>query len=251
MQTDGMHAAAEFSAYGVSHLAVLALVIVAAWWMVRRGRALRETPAADRLSTTFAVVILIPTLPLQIWFQLPERFQLGVSIPIQLCDLAWLAAVYALLTYRPWAVALTYYWGLTLSIQPALTPDLDAGFPDPAFILYWAMHGLTIVAAIYLVWGLGFRLDWRSYRIAVAMTALWAGCVFTFNSIADVNYGFLNAKPDDASILDVFGPWPWYLLVETVLIVTVWALMTWPWVSRSRSSYHRASQESGPWPRRR
>jgi uncharacterized membrane protein YwaF len=29
--------------------------------------------------------------------------------------------------------------------------------------------------------------------------------------------------------LDVLGPWPWYVLVEAVLVVVGWALITWPW----------------------
>lgn len=218
-----------FTPYGLSHVAVLVLLAALAWWLVRRGRAVRGTLAADRLSTGFAVVFLAVTLPLQVYFNLPGRFDVGLSLPIQLCDLAWLAAIHALLTRRRWSAALTYYWGLTLSVQPILTPDLDAQFPDPAFVLYWAMHGLTVVAAVFLTWGLGIRPGWDSYRIAVAATAAWAVTVFAFNAAADVNYGFLNEKPDSASLLDLFGPWPWYLVVETALVVAVWALITWPW----------------------
>ncbi|MGI5994057.1 MAG: TIGR02206 family membrane protein, partial [Saccharomonospora viridis] len=38
------------------------------------------------------------------------------------------------------------------------------------------------------------------------------------------------------SILDPLGPWPWYLLLEAALILTAWALLTWPWTRRSRTS---------------
>lgn len=222
-----------FTPYGPSHVAVLVVLAALAWWLVRRGHAARGTRAADRLSAGFAVVFLALTLPLQVYFNLPGRFDLGLSLPIQLCDLAWLAAVHALLTRRRWSAALTYYWGLTLSVQPILTPDLDAQFPDPAFVLYWSMHGLTVVAAVFLTWGLGIRPGWDSYRVAVAATAAWAVTVFAFNAAADVNYGFLNAKPDSASLLDLFGPWPWYVVVEIGLVVTVWALLTWPWTRRT------------------
>jgi hypothetical integral membrane protein (TIGR02206 family) len=228
--------AATFTPYGISHQLVLVVLLVVGWGLVWRGRALRGTGEADRLSTAFAVVFVAATLPLQIWFNLPSRFDLGLSLPIQLCDLAWMAAVYALFTRRRCAVALTYYWGITLSIQPILTPDLNADFPEPGFILYWTMHGLTVVTAIYLTWGLGLTPDWRSYRIAIVATAAWAVAVFAFNAAADVNYGFLNAKPDSGSILDLFGPWPWYVLVEIALISSVWALITWPWVARAQPS---------------
>ncbi|TDE15754.1 TIGR02206 family membrane protein [Jiangella asiatica] len=225
---------ARFSSYGTSHQVVLAALVALAAWLVVRGRTLRGTPGAERLSRAFAAGFLALTLPLQIYFNLPGRFALDLSLPIQLCDLAWLASVHALVTHHRWSVALTYYWGLTLSVQPILTPDLAADFPEPGFILYWSMHGLTVVTAVFLTWGLGLTPDWGSYRVAVAATALWAVTVFAFNAAADTNYGFLNAKPDSASVLDLFGPWPWYVVVETVLLAGVWALITLPWVRRSR-----------------
>ncbi|WP_026877396.1 TIGR02206 family membrane protein [Jiangella gansuensis] len=225
---------AGFSPYGTSHQVVSAVLVALAAWLVVRGRTRRDTPAADRLSKAFAVVFLAVTLPLQVYFNLPARFDVGLSLPIQLCDLAWLAAIHALFTHRRWSVALTYYWGLTLSVQPILTPDLAADFPEPGFVLYWAMHGLTVLAAVFLTWGLGLTPDWHSYRLAVAATAAWAATVFAFNLAADTNYGFLNDKPDSASILDLFGPWPWYLVVEAVLLAGVWALITWPWTARTR-----------------
>ena len=65
--------------------------------------------------------------------------------------------------------------------------------------------------------------------IAVLVTAVRAAATFTFNSIAGTDYGFLNGKPRTASLLDVLGPWPVYLLTAATLILAVWALMTWPW----------------------
>ncbi len=113
------------------------------------------------------------------------------------------------------------------------------------------MHGLTVVAAVFLTWGLGIRPGWDSYRVAVTATAVWAVAVFAFNAAADTNYGCLNAKPDSASILDLFGPWPWYVVVETVLIAAVWALLTWPWTRRPPAGRAERGRRPGPpgWPR--
>ncbi len=234
MDGNAILAKGDFTTYGTSHRVVLVLLVIVACWMVWYGRRVRGTPAADRLSRGYALVFAALTLPWQIRYLAPDTFTLYNSLPIDLCDLAWMAALYALFTYRRWAVALTYYWGLTLTVQAVITPDLGSAFPDPRFILYWAMHGGTVVAAIYLTWGLGLTPDWRSYRIAVVVTAVWAAAAYVFNEIADTNYGFLNAKPSTASILDLFGPWPWYVLVEIGLISAGWALITWPWVSRAR-----------------
>jgi uncharacterized membrane protein YwaF len=42
-----------------------------------------------------------------------------------------------------------------------------------------------------------------------------------FNWITDGNYLFICHKPENGSIMDFFGPWPWYILVlEVVGIVS-------------------------------
>ena len=219
-----------FTTYGTSHLAAIAVLVVGAGVLVVVGRGRRERDPDDRLGTAFAVAILLVTVPLQVVYFTPDYWSLQRTLPVQLCDLASLTAAYALWTHRWWATALTYFWGLTLTPQAIATPDLAATFPDPVFLLYWAMHIGTIWAAVYLTWGRGVTPDWRGYRCAVAVTAVWAAGIFALNLLLDTNYGYLNDKPDPASILDLLGPWPWYVGAEVVLVAGVWALATWPWV---------------------
>ena len=163
-------------------------------------------------------------------------------MPLQLCDVAELTAAYALWSQRHWAFALTYYWGLVLSSQALITPDVGTpeegapDFPHHLFVTFFALHLLVVWAAIYLTWGRGMRPRWRSYRFAVTATLAWAAFTFTFNVIAGTNYGYLNRKPPTASLLDVLGPWPVYLLTEITIVLIVWALMTWPWERTRRHS---------------
>jgi hypothetical integral membrane protein (TIGR02206 family) len=154
---------------------------------------------------------------------------------LRLTDFATAIAAYALWSQRHWAFALTYYWGLVLSTQALISPVLKGpDFPSVEFLGFWSIHLLVVWAAIYLTWGRKMRPGWRSYRIAVIATVVWAVGAFTFNSIAGTDYGFVNRKPATASLLDVLGPWPAYPLVAAALIAVVWALMTWPWVRTKR-----------------
>ncbi|MER7484203.1 MULTISPECIES: TIGR02206 family membrane protein, partial [Actinomycetes] len=101
----------------------------------------------------------------------------------------------------------------------------------PVGSLRWpsTIHLFVVWAAIYLTWGRRMRPTWRSYRFAVLVTLTWAIVTFIFNRIADTNYGFLNAKPSTASLLDLMGPWPVYLFSGMTIVFIIWALMTWPW----------------------
>ena len=238
-------AARAFEPYGVAHWTVLALTVLGSVLLVRYGRRIRGTPREQSFTRGFAVVQLAVTLGFMIFWLIPPYFDLNQSLPLHLSDVLRFVVAYALWSRRPWALAVTYYWGLTLNPQALLTPDLH---PDIAPILefasYWSQHMLVMWAAIYLTWGLGIRPNWRSYRLALAFTGGWAVSVLAINLVLGTNYGYLNRKPGGATLLDQFGPWPVYPLVTFALLFAVWALITWPWTRRTRAPATEAGEQA-------
>lgn len=230
--TDLFSAQREFSAYGPSHLVVLAVFAIGAALLVWIGR--RQTESQARVLSRVMAVLILVAFGVALVYKL-IRPSIDGSVPLQLCDVAELTAAYALWSQRFWAFALTYYWGLVLSSQALITPDIGTpqegapDFPSHLFITFFTLHVLIVWSAIYLTWGRRMRPTWRSYRFAVIATLVWAALTFTFNEIAGTNYGYLNRKPPTASLLDALGPWPLYLLAEVAIVLLVWALMTWPW----------------------
>ncbi|WP_369974141.1 TIGR02206 family membrane protein [Mycobacterium sp. 3519A] len=219
----------RFTAYGPSHWAVIAVFLLGAVALVSIGRRQAEQQAR-RLGRVLGAVTALIYAAILIYVLSPPTLD---SVPLQLTDLATVVAAYALWSRRQWAYVLTYYWGLVLSTQALISPALQSpDFPHYQFLAFWAIHLLVVWAAVYLTWGRGMRPDWRSYRFAVAVTLVWATVTFVFNRIAGTNYGFLNHKPSTSSLLDVMGPWPWYIFVAAALVLIVWALMTWPWMRR-------------------
>ena len=217
----------EFTAYGPSYWAMIALFVVGSAILVWRGRRQTESQAR-RLGRVLAVLTAAIYGATLVYFSFPPT--IGGSVPLRLTDIATVAAACALWSRAQWAYALTYYWGLVLSTQALISPVLTGpDFPHYQFLAFWAIHLLVVWAAIYLTWGRRMRPRWRSYRFTVLVTVVWAAVTFTFNRVAGTNYGFLNRKPATATLLDVLGPWPLYLLSATTLILAVWALMTWPW----------------------
>lgn len=225
---------ATFENFGTTHLAMLTLCVAAIPVVIAAGRRLRGTAREQLAARLLAVAICCFTIPMQAIDLLPENFDLQTTLPLQLCDFAWLAVVWALWTRSPLPVALSYYWGLVLTPQAILTPWLNADWPDPKYIGFWGMHLLIVWGAVFVAWGLGERPGWTGFRRAVAVTFTWMVLVFGFNSIAGTNYGFVNHKPSDPSVLDYLGPWPLYLVAEIAIVATVWALMTLPQVRRGR-----------------
>jgi len=220
-----MITAERFQTYGTSHVAALAVCVVGVVAIVRLGRRAQ----GSGVNRGFAVAIMLVTIPLQVLQLLPDEWNPRTSLPFQLCDLAWMFAVHALWTRSRLSATVTYLWGITLTTQAMATPDLASDFPEPRYLMFWAMHILIVWAAFHLVFGLRILPTWATYWTTVGITALWAGAVMVYNVVATTNYGYLNGKPASASILDLLGPWPLYVALEIAIIIAVWALLTWPW----------------------
>jgi hypothetical integral membrane protein (TIGR02206 family) len=219
-----------FEPWGTSHLVVLLVFAVGVVVLLAIGPMVRGRPAARPLAVTLAVgniaFGLIGTV---------TEIDLGDiagNLPLQLCDFAWIPVAWALLTHHRAALALAYFWGLTLALQALAQPTLDEAFPDPNFFAFWGKHVLLVWGAVYATLTLRQGPDWRGYRLAVACTAIWVVVAMSVNGILDTNYGYFNGKPD-GTVLDYLGPWPWYVLVEVALVAGVWALITLPWVRRT------------------
>jgi hypothetical integral membrane protein (TIGR02206 family) len=218
-----------FESWGTSHLVVLGVFAVGVVVLLAIGPAVRGRPAERPLAIALAagniVFGLIGTVT-----EFTDGDILG-NLPLQLCDFAWIPVAWALLTRHPLALALTYYWGLTLALQALVQPTLDEAFPDPNFFAFWGKHVLLVWGAVYATLTLRQGPDWRSYRWAVLATAIWVAVAMSVNVLLDTNYGYFNEKPD-GTVLDYLGPWPWYVLAEVAIVAGIWALLTLPWTRK-------------------
>ncbi len=148
------------------------------------------------------------------------------NLPLHLTDVVTIVSVLALWTARPLLVELTWFWGLTASLQAVLTPDLgSADFPELLWWTFFVTHSGAVVAALVLVVGRGIvprpGAVWRAFGATVAVAAAAAAA----NLLTGGNYMWLREKPDEGSLLDLMGPWPWYIVSAAVLGLLLFSLL--------------------------
>ena len=223
--------------YGSEHVAMLVVLVVASAAAVIWARRSGLTRRTERILAVSGWVYLGLSLAWSAWDLLPANFTVEQSIPIHLSDVLRIVTAIALITRAPLAIAISFYWGLTLNLQSIVTPDLNyLTHPAIDFASYWIFHGLAFIVPLVLVFGLGYRLTWRAYAGAFASLLVWAAAAALVNTMTGSNYGYLSHAPVGPSLLDIMGGWPTYLLVEAVAILSVWALMTLPWELAHRRS---------------
>jgi len=186
-----------------------------------RWKPLFLNPVCDSL----ALVLVLNKLVSLGHFATHEEEPWHELLPLHLCDWATFTGVVALVTRRPLAFELTWFWAMAGTTQALLTPDLAVRPPEISWYTFYLSHGGVVAAALLLTWGAGMRTrPWAAFRI-FAWSQLYLATVLGLNGLLGTNYGYLCAKPENPSLLDHLGPWPWYLLsLEGLALALFWLL---------------------------
>ena len=197
------------------------------------------TPVCDSL----ALVLVLNKLVSLGHFATHEEEPWHELLPLHLCDWATFTGVIALVTRRPLAFELTWFWALAGTTQALVTPDLAVRPPELSWYTFYLSHGGVVAAALLLTWGAGLRTrPWAAFRV-FAWSQLYMATVLGLNALLGTNYGYLCAKPANPSLLDHLGPWPWYLLSLEGLALALFLLLDLPFrLTDRRISPSRASR---------
>src|SRR5690606_13199832 len=150
------------------------------------------------------------------------------DLPLHLTDAATVAAVVALWTRGALAFELTYFWGLTATVQALLTPDLREGLPHYRAWWFVIAHAGVVVAAVVLAWGQRRTPRPGAVRRAVAWSLAVTGLAAAGTVAFGGNYMFLRRPPSRDSLLDLMGPWPWYIPAAAALAIVLFWLLDRP-----------------------
>jgi hypothetical integral membrane protein (TIGR02206 family) len=201
-----------FILFGPAHLAALGVVVLAnlvIFWL--RGRFTERSRLAFRYG--LAAILLIDEALWHYWNAITGRWSLQETLPLHLCSVLVFASAYMLIRRSYGVYEFAYLLGLGGATQALLTPDAGMyGFPHFRAFQVIISHGSIVTAALYMTFVEGYRPYWASLkRVFVGMNVymLFVGGV---NWLVGSNYLFIARKPETASLIDVLGPWPWYII---------------------------------------
>ena len=156
----------------------------------------------------------------------PEHY-----LPFHLCDIAALTAGIALLTRNRLLGSLTYFWGLAGTIQGLVTPAITDG--GPVCVTFFFQHFVIVAAALHLPIVEGWRPR-RPLWKAVAEVYGWAVVYLLFalamNAVTGANFAYASHTPENPSLLDHLGPWPWYVFSMQGIAILFFSLLCLPFL---------------------
>jgi hypothetical integral membrane protein (TIGR02206 family) len=216
----------HFVALGVGALIAAVFILVG-----RRGGSGRT-----RATWLLALVNLsVYPLSLAAWWSLDAEKSIDNLLPFHLCDIAAITAGIALLTKRPIFCALTYFWGLAATVQALLTPAITVGFPELPFVTFFIHHFAVVTAALYLPIVTGWRPKqplWKGPLEVYGWSVAYLVFAMIANKLLGSNFAFASRPPDNPSLIDHLGPWPWYLVAMQGIAVAFYFLLALPFARR-------------------
>jgi len=238
----------SFRAFTPTHAAVIVTFLAVTGALVFARRRLGDEKRRAAFDRALGVLAALIYVVVNAWPLRPKHFSLEWSLPLHVCDITTLVVPVALLTRSRHARALVYFWGIGLSTQGFITPDLRDGPARIGFWMFWLAHFSVVGGAVYEVAARGYRPTWRDYRFAAAAGLMYVALVLPLDVLLGVNYGYVGpAMPGQPSIVDALGPWPYRVGVMIVLAAAATALLMLPWdlAARLRRRDGLAAQNAG------
>lgn len=216
----------NFRLFGPMHIAILSAAPATAAILALLALQFRQREKAIRIA--LGMFLLLNSL---LWYGYQAwRHWLSFpgSLPLELCDATLCLTIIALFTLSPAIFDLAYYWALAGTSMALLTPDLWEPFPSFSTVEFFVTHGMVVVGVLYLAWAGSARPRPGSVWRALVAGNAFALAVGVFDLIFKTNYMYLLRKPDNPSLLDFLGPWPWYIASGEGIALVLFSLLYLP-----------------------
>ncbi len=231
----------SFVLYGQQHLLALLIIFSLTCGVLLIVRKINSERGEQIVALSLAGVLLLGKVGEPI-FKIVTGEPWSDVLPLHLCDIAGILTSFMLMSRYYFFYELTYFWGLGGCLQAILTPDLQNSFPHANFLFFFGSHGLVILGVLYATAVFKFRPTLKSIWRTFLTTIFYALVIFPVNWILNTNYLYLRHKPQNPSLLDYLGPWPWYILSLAVVGLVFFFIYYSPFWIADLIKRHRASK---------
>ena len=217
-----------FDLFGPGHLLALSIIAAVVVFLIW-GWQVPDESAKRRTRLLLVTLFLIVEVSWHSWHIINGTWTVLYHLPLHLCAISVWGSMFILLTRSYRAYEIIFFIGIAGALQTVLTPEAgDYGLPHFRALQTLSAHGLIIIAMVYMTVIEGFRPTWRSLWKTMLVGNVYLVFITGVNYLLGSNYMYTLRKPDTASLLDVMGPWPWYILAGEVVAFLMFALLYLP-----------------------
>jgi hypothetical integral membrane protein (TIGR02206 family) len=225
-----------FELFGTGHLAALAVlgaIVAFLLW----GWQDPDEVSRRRVRLLFASIMILNEVGWHYWNIANGAWTLQDHLPLHASSLSIWGSIYVLLSRNFRVYEIIYFIGIAGAVQALITPSAGIyGLPHYRAFQTLISHGMIVVAMVYMTRIEGLRPTWSSVWKTMLAINIYLVVVTAINVMLGSNYMYTLAKPQTASLFDLFGPWPWYLVAAEFIALPLFTLLYLPFVLVDRRS---------------
>ncbi len=197
----------------------------------------RSTPVRERIKKVLVVFVVAADVSVWLWMICIGHFDVLYALPLHLCGISVFIEFFAVFLKK---ATLLKEFAYAVSMPSALAALITPGWYYPFLTFQYlesaAVHTLLVLVPVLIVWGDGFRPDYRRLGKVCCMLVVFIAAAVTANRLIGSNYMFLAFVPRDTTLV-IFESWfgnPGYILPELVLLLLIWTVLYLPWIGARR-----------------
>jgi hypothetical integral membrane protein (TIGR02206 family) len=191
-------------------------------------------PQQNALGFSLALVAALAVILKLVWKIIVGEFDYILDLPIHMCHFSALAVPFMMARRNRKLFSFLYFWIIVGTLNALLTPDVEENFPHIWYFQYWIEHSTLVIVILYAVFIYGMRPTWKDFWIALLATNIFLVVSLIVNFSIGSNYFYTRAKPEIASLLDIFGPWPWYLIQGQLMLLAFFLIAIAPFLRNQK-----------------
>jgi len=225
-----------FELFGAGHLLSVAIVTAVVCYLIWGWREPTET-GRRRARLLIVGTMLLIEVAWHGWNLLNDAWSYRQHLPLHSCAISVWGSIYVVWTRSYRVYEILFFIGTAGAVQTLLTPDAGTyGLPHFRALQTLSAHGMIVIAMTYMTAIEGFRPTWKSLWKTMLIGNVYLAFVTGLNYLIGSNYMYTLKKPDTASLLDMMGPWPWYILTGEVVALLMFALLYLPFALAGRQA---------------
>ena len=237
----------RFEANSWEHIVSVGIFTLIGVAFILYGHKLSDENRRRRILLIFTFSIFLAQLAKVAILLSLNQFDPAADLPFHLCNIApfilWLS--YSHRSRVLWGVI--FMWIMAGTFQANFTPTLHQAFPHFEWFRYWIIHVWLIIAILYGIIHLNYRLKAFDILRSLFWLNVFAAVIYPVNLALNANYLFLVNKPDGKTIFDLLGPWPEYIFQLEFVALLLFSILYLPFFFYERSrrkKWRNASSES-------
>jgi len=236
----------DFVFFGPAHLLMISLTFALPIPVALFVRWRKSSPLDTGVKWCMAATLFFSKIATALISWHMGQLSFAVALPMHLCDWATIAIILALtLREKQFIFELAYFWGLAGTLQGVLTPNILVPTSDPRFFTFFIGHCGIIFSILYLVFSSGITPRPGAWWKVWLLSQCYVGAAGLTDFLLNENYGYLSRKPSTPSLLDFFGPWPWYVLEMDLFALVAFGIVYLPVVITRMALASASSQKRG------